>query len=1020
MRYFLFVLVCVLFPLAAQTNTAALSGAAVDASAGVVPSASVSIENEATGARRVTHTDEAGRYNFEQLLPGTYRLTAQAVGFQTDVVTGVQLSIGRRAALDLHLRVGEVKVETVVSGAAELVETRDAGLSTVMENSALRELPLNGRDVAELALLQPGVAPSLRSGDSGGSGTKLVIEGSRPSQISFLLDGSDVNDAGNATPGSAAGVILGVDTLQEFRVLTNAYSAEYGRSSGGVISAITKSGTNTLHGSLFEFLRNSDLDAKNYFDSATVPIPPFKRNQFGAEIDGPIYKDRTFFLGSFEQLRQRLGVTTISVVPDVNARLGILPGLPTVNVNPAVPAYLALVPLPNGRNFGDGSGQFITSASQPTDDTFFAGRLDHRLSQATSLFARFTYDTAVNSKPDGYNLVSAAGQTLNHYLTLGGTHIFSERLIDTFRVSNNRSYVASTIQFLKPVDPALSLVPGAPLGSISVTGGLNLGPSRFSPTFSTLSLYQFTDDLAFTKGPHSLKIGADYRFYINPKIGGQSQYGYYQFTSFVNFLTAKPSTVTLSLPGSILARKWRQSMTSFYIQDDIRLLPRLTLNIGARYERESVPTEANGLSAVIRNPITDATGTVGPPFVNPTNLGFAPRVGLAWDPLGDGRTSVRAGFGLFYNPIWSDAYNSAGGTPPFYSLGSVSNPSFPNAYSQIGSQPFVLGSLSTLQYELNYPYVLQGNFTIQRQVGKDGVLTAGYAGSRGIHIPRLLDFNQSPQTILQDGRVFFPVGSTVRNPNFGGLRYTTTDGMSYYHALQISFQQRLRRGLLFRVNYTFSKNIDTDSLLITPGSTNDLPQNPLSLKAERGLSNYDVRNNLVVYLVWNLPTAPGPKVLTSGWQLNGISTIASGQPFGVTISYDRARANPGIQSTGTERPDSCPGASTNPVLGGPSRYFDPAAFCLQPAGFFGNLGRNTLIGPGLIMINPALAKQFTVTERLRLQFRAEFFNAFNHPNFGIPSARTVFNNSGAVGSAGLITNTTTSSRQIQFGLKLSF
>jgi hypothetical protein len=1008
------------FPLSAQTNTAGIAGAITDESGGVVRRVELAIENQDTGAKRITHTDDAGRYNFEQLLPGRYRLTAQLAGFQTEVVTGVQLTIGTKAVLDLHLKVGTVKTETLVAAAAELVDTRDSSLSSVMENTAIRELPLNGRDVAQLALLQPGVAPSLRSGDSGGAGTNLVIEGSRPDQISFLLDGSDINDGNNATPGSAAGVVLGIDTLQEFRVLTNAYSAEYGRSAGGVVSAVTKSGTNALHGSLFEFLRNSDLDSKNYFDVQTAPIPAFKRNQYGVEVDGPIFQDKTFFLGSFEQLRQRLGVTTISVVPDANARIGIIPGLPRVNVNPAVPAYLELVPLPNARNFGDGTGQFITSASQPTDDTFFAGRLDHRVSDATSLFARFTYDTAVNSKPDGYNLVSAASQTLNHYLTVGGTHIFNERLVDTFRVSDNRSYAASTVSFLQPVSSALSLVPGAPLGSISVSGGLNLGPSRFSPTFSTLSLYQFSDDLAWSKGRHSLKVGGDYRFYINPKTGGQSQYGYYQFTSLVNFLIANPSTVTFSLPGSILSRRWRQSMTSFYLQDDIRLSRRLTMNIGVRYERESVPVEAKGLSAVIRNPISDATGTIGPPFVNPTNLGFAPRAGLAWDPFGDGRTSVRAGFGLFYNPLWNDAYNSAGGAPPFYVLGSVSNPVFPNAYLLIGSQPFVLGSLSASQYRPNYPYVLQSNFTIQRQLGREGVLTAGYAGSRGIHIPRLVDFNESPQTILPDGRVFFPVGSTVQNPNFGGLRYTTTNGMSYYNALQISFQQRFSRGLLFRVNYTFSKNIDTDSLLITPGNTNDLPQNPLSLKAERGLSNYDMRNNLVTYLVWSLPAAPGPKVLTHGWQLNWITTVASGQPFGVTLSYDRARANPGVQSTGTERPDLCPGASTNPILGGPTRYFNPGAFCLQAPGFFGNLGRNTLIGPGLVMVNPALAKQFTLTERVRVQFRVEFFNALNHPNFAIPSARTVFNNSGAVGSAGLITATTTSSRQVQFGLKLTF
>jgi hypothetical protein len=939
---FLAALTCTGTFLLAQTIQADLAGTVTDESGGIVPGAGLTLESQDTRAQRVTHSDGAGRYSFEQLPPGMYRLTAQAPGFRTETVTGVKLTVSLKALLDIRLRVGEILIETLVTDAPELVETRDASLSTVMENTAIRELPLNGRDVAQLALLQPGVAPSLRCSDGNGSGTTLVIEGSRPDQISFLLDGSDINDGNNSTPGSAAGVVLGVDTLQEFRVLSNAYSAEFGRSSGGVVTAVTKTGTNALHGSLFEFLRNSDLDAKNYFDVSNAPIPPFKRNQYGVEVDGPVFKDKTFFLGSFEQLRQRLGVTSISILPDANAREGIVPGIAKVNVDPAVPPYLALVPLPNGRNFGDGTGQFITSASQPTDETFFAGRLDHRLSDATSLFARNTYDTAINSKPDGYNLVNAASQTLNRYLTGGGTHIFSERLVDTFRVSYNRSYSASTVSFLQPVSPDLSLVPGKPLGQIAVTGGLSLGPSRFSPSFSTLSLYQFSDDLAWTRGRHSIKIGGDYRFYINPKISGQAQYGYYQFTSLVNFLTAKPSTVTFTLPSSILARRWRQSMTSFYIQDDARLTPHLTVSVGLRYERESVPSEANGISAVIRNPLTDSTGTIGPPFVNPTNLGFAPRVGLAWDPFGDGKTSIRSGFGLFYSPLWVDSYGAASGTPPYSVIGSVSNPVFPNAYSQIGSQPFVLGTLAAHQFAPNYPYVLQYNFTIQRQITSQAVLTVGYVGSRGNHIPRLVDFNESPQTVLPDGRVFFPVGSTVQNPNIGALRYTKTDGMSYYNALQTSFQQRFSRGLLFHLNYTYSKNIDTDSLFITPGGTNDLPQNPLSQRAERELSNYDVRHNLVSYLVWDLPSAPRLKILSSGWQLNWTTAVASGQPFGVTLSYDRSRANPGVQSTGTERPDLCPGASNNPILGNPRQYFNPTAFCLQPAGFYGNLGRNRL------------------------------------------------------------------------------
>ncbi|HEU0122445.1 MAG TPA: TonB-dependent receptor [Bryobacteraceae bacterium] len=1004
-----------------QTSSSAISGTLADPSGSVIKGAEVSAQNEETSVRRSVHSDEAGRYTVEQLAPGRYQLTAQITGFETAVANKVEVFVGKTTVLNFRLKIGELQTKTLVTDAPELVETRDSALSGVMENVALRELPLNGRDVAQLALLQPGVAPSFRRADPvpPGAGVNLVIQGSRPNQISFQLDGSDINDANNATPASAAGVVLGVETLREFRVLTNSYSAEYGRSAGGVVTAITKSGTNQLHGSLFEFLRNSHFDAKNFFDSATAPIPPFKRNQYGVEVDGPIVKDKTFFLASFEQLKQRLGVTTISVVPDANARQGVLPNQSRITVNPAIVPYLALVPLPNGRNFGDGTGQYITANSQPTNDTFFAGRLDHQLSSATSLFARFTYDTAITSQPDGYNLVNASSKTLNRYLTLGSTHTFSERFVNTFRASINRSYGATTNPYLQQIDPALSYVPGRPLGQLTVTGSISLGPNRFTGRSSIFSLYQFGNDLSWVSGRHTVKVGGDYRFYSNPKSGAQAEDGYFQFSSLANFLTATPALATFVKPGSIVPRRWRQSMTSFYMQDDMRLSDRLTLNLGVRYERQSVPTEANGYSSVIRNPLADRDGTPGAPYVNPTNLGFAPRAGLAWKPFADGRTSVRGGFGLFYSPLWSDWYAAAGGNPPFTLVGSVSNPSFPNAYSQIGSQPFISGSINTQDYLPEYPYVMQYNLTLQRQFGQNGVLTASYAGSRGIHLPRLVDFNQSPQTVLSDGRVFFPAGSVRQNPNFGILRMAKTDGLSYYNALELSWEKRLGKGLLYRVNYTWSKSIDTGSLFITPGGANDMPQNPLSLKAERGLSNFDIRNNLAGYLVWEIPAVPGPKILTKGWQFNAILQFASGQPFGVTVSYDRARANADA-ATGAVRPDLCPGASNNPILGGPDQYFNPRAFCLQEAGFYGNLGRNTLIGPGLILLTPALSKQFVFRERVRIQFRSEFFNVLNHPNFAAPGSRVVYNNSGLVGSAGLITATTTTSRQIQFGLKLSF
>lgn len=1005
----------------AQSDTGGLAGTVVDQSGGVLQGVRIGTENQRTGARRTVHSDVQGRYRVLQLPPGPYRITAQLEGFATEIREGVVLTVGREAGLDLTLKVGAITQETVVTADAQQVETLTGSLSALMDNRSIRELPLNGRDLAQLALLEPGVMPSRRSSDSGGPGAKLVLSGNRPSQISFVLDGSDINDANNNTPGSVAGVLLGVDTLQEFRVMTNSYSAVFGRSAGGVISAATRSGTNDWHGSLFEFVRNSAFDAKNFFDSSTQPIPPFKRNQFGGVIEGPIKRDSTFFLFSYEGLRQRLGITSRSVVPDQNAREGILPGREPVAVDPSVPGYLDLVPLPNGRNFGDGTGELILAASEETNEDFVTGRVDHRFNDQTTLFGRYTIDTGYVRRPDGLALVRSDSNSRNQYFTTQLTHLFNERLLNDFRVSYNRSHSDSSNFFLRPVDESLSFLPGLPLGQISVTGLFSLGPSRFGPSFSTLNLYQFSDSVAYTGGVHSIKFGADHRFIRLPTSRPQSPYGYYQFGGLVDFLEARPRAVELTLPDSELNRDWRQSMTAFYFQDDIRLSRRVALNLGLRYERVSTPSERNGLVANLRDPLLDAAPTAGDPlFENPSNMNFAPRAGIAWDPIGDGKTSVRSGFGIFYDPIWTDFYaNAANRNPPFYTLGSIRNPVFPDATELIGSPDFVLGRLDALQYNPQNPYTMQYNFTVQRELWERTVLSVSYVGQRGVNLVRLVDANQALPEILPDGRKFFPEGSVERNPNFTGIRYKVTDAQSFYNALQISFDRRFSEGLQLRVNYIYSKTIDDGSITVTQGGDNDMTQDPDDRRAERGLSNYDLRHYFVTYLNYDLPDLGGPGWLSRGWQFNAISTLASGNPFSVLVGYDHARAR--FQAgTSPQRPDLAAGADRNPILGGPDQYYDPSAFVLPEAGFYGNLGRNTLIGPGLFNIDISVNKQFQISEGVRLQFRTEMFNSLNHPNFSIPGARTVFSSSGPVGSAGRISSTQTTARQLQLGMKLIF
>lgn len=997
----------------AQGANASLSGVVTDASGARLAHARVSLRGDQTGAERQGETNGTGVYVFPELAPGVYTVQIELPGFAAEVDRGVVLTVGEQRSLNARLNPDTVRTDVVVRADGLAVETASPELSSVTDERAIEQLPLNGRDTIQLAELTPGVVPSRRvQSDSQGNGRQISIEGRRPNQAAFLLDGTDVNDAYNNTPGSAAGVVLGVDAIAQFRVLSNGYGAAYGRSAGGVISEITKSGTNDLHGAAFAFVRNSAADAKNYFDSATAPIPRFQRNQFGGAVGGPVRRDRAFFFGTYEGLRQRLGATSLAIVPNATARAGA-----AMNVVP----YLSLIPLPNATVYTDGTGQYRATSTTSANEDFFMVRVDRQRSDRTQMFARYLFDSSQVVVPDSLLLSDNRTHTRNQYATAQGTHSFSDRLVNTLRLSANRSFFTLNFDYLKAIDPSLSFVPGMPFGQISITGLAPVGPQRFGPTLNALNLFEGSDDVNWSVGRHVISAGVDEKQILYPQQAPQSQNGFYLFNSVSTFLSGKPTSVEVALPGSIARRHWRQHMDAAWVSDTVRVRSDLELTAGLRYERVSVPSEKNGLQAMVRDPLHDTGATVGPLFVNPTNANLMPRVGFAYAPGGaaggEARTSVRGAFGVYFDPLWTDFYLNAGARqPPFFTVGTVANPTFPNP--QVTAKNFVPGRIDVLQWRPASPYVMQWNGSVQQALRRDLRLTVAYSANRGVHDTRIVDENQALPEIV-NGRKFFPVNAVVRNPAFTSIRLKETNGLSSYNGLLTTLEYRRGTVLQIRGTYAWSKALDTGSLVTAQGTENDLPQDPDSLRAEKGLSNYDLRHYFAGYAIATVPKMCGSVRLCGGWQTNVIAVVSSGNPFSVLVSYDSARARFGTGPS-QERPDLVPGHRANPVLGGPQKYFDPSSFALPAPGYYGDLPKNTLIGPGLAEVDLALNKVVEVTERLRLQLRSELFNVPNHPNFAIPNQRNVFSPAGRVASAGLITQTLTSSRQLQLGARLEF
>ena len=1034
----------------AQTTTATISGVVTDESGGVLPGAQTTVENVETGVRRAVTTNARGLYLVPQLPPGLYQITVAMPGFETLVRTGITLTVGQQANLNLVMTVGAITQQVTVTGEAPLVNTTGSEVSGVVEERRILDLPLNGRDFTQLALVQPGIL-SLRNTDSiaqKGFGTRLSMAGSRPDQTAWLLDGTNIKSMSNfGTPGSASSLMLGVDAVREFQVLTSNYSAEFGGTSGGVINLVTKSGTNEFHGTAFAFHRNDNLDARDFFD---IPDKPeFKRNQFGGSLGGPIKKDRTFVFGNYEGLRERLGLTNVAVVPDENARRGLIPdgkgGLEQLVVSPAVRPYLDLWPKPNGGNILDKSGNLsglatlFAPASNSTNQDYLVARVDHHITDNQTIFSRFTFDQGQNIRPDTVPITNNPVLTRTRYATVQYENIITPQFLATSRVAYNRTnlfadvtlnidYPANLFIFNKNVPP-----------NFGFPGVATFGPSDRNVFGNVQNLYQIAQSFFYAQGSHSFKFGVDFQKVGLNTDGGPRDSGAFSWNSMRDFLLDnRLRSFAVKVPGSTSQRSFVQKVIGLYFQDDWNLSPKFTLNLGLRYETFTTPKEKWDRIAVVKDWVTATSFDTNVPFWrNPSKKNFSPRVGCAWDPQGNGKTAVRGGAGIFYPNLLGAYFRTPSvKNPPFAAFIETVQGNLASAVSDVDRVgPTLLSATMTpntfmeiFQYDLDTSYEMKFNLTVERQLGGNVSVSAGYLGGRGVHLWRTADANAAP-SILVDGRPFVAAGTPRLNPKTGVGTTRYSDAQSFYNGLQIEVKKRFSRGFQIQSSYTWSKTIDdaTTGLALTDFLENATPQ-PYAPKSDRGLSALHLGQNLVINGVYLLPSPLKSGFLSyfsDGWQISSIFSASSGTAFSPRVS---GRNAPDLsRSAVLQHPDLVAGRSfSSSILGDPNQYFDSSAFTLPPPGFYGNAGRNILIGPGFANLDFSLLKSTPVgiKEGSKVEFRAEFFNLFNRVNFGVPAEaqRQVFNATtrAPIAGAGKITRTIGTSRQLQFGLKLVF
>lgn len=1075
----------------AQSVRATILGTITDASGASVPKATVTARQTATGLTRVETTSDSGEYSIQQLPVGLYNITVEQPGFKKSERTNIELRVDDKLRIDIKLDVGQTSETVAVEASTPIINTDSSTMGNVVENKKVTELPLNGRNVLQLNLLVPGVNQGVKGSQNQTQGGSISVNGAREQSNNFLLDGMDNNDLAI----NQYAVAISTEAIQEFKVQASTYSAEFGRSPGAQINIATKSGTNAIHGVLYEYFRNEKLDAKNFFDRPGK-IPEYKRNQYGASFGGPIKQNKTFYFGNFESARIRQGITKVATEPTAAMKSGNFSALPTIIYDPTslnavngvltrnpfagniIPSTLLtpqglavanLYPDPNGAGASAASGLYTSSPTKVQDFDQFTVRLDHRFNDNHSLFVRYsfskenrfdTFDSfcaGANNVPGfGCNTLNGGQQAIIDYIWLITPTMVNEARMSFTRVrggifqQNAGNDIATKLGIAGTSRNPRDF--GVPI--FNITGYDRIGEATNLPQDRHDNTFEWSDSLSKTTGRNTMKFGAEIRHFGENFLFDSSARGTLGFTPFytaqavasasgvVNAVSGTGNAIADLLLGDVntasVSRSFagisastvaglRQTSTNLFAQDDFRVFPNLTVNVGMRWEYNAPTIDKYNHLATFDPGFPNSkplpyirTSTADKQSIyDASKKEFSPRIGFAYTPFGP-KTVIRAGYGLFWDVKLLNVILNSALTAPFltgYSFSQsttgVPNISLANPYASTAGGPAIPGT-SWVENPFKDGYVQQYNFNIQHQLTGSMGLTAGYVGSKGTHLDMAYDANEPNPTASF-------TQSLRKYPQFASINVRSAGASSNYNALQVSLDKRFSKGLSFLMAYTHSKSLDNSSLW------NSTAVAVTNFHLERGLSTFDVRDRFVTSYTYDLPFGKGQRfggnanmivdTLFGGWQTNGIVSIQGGNPLD---------SSTGLQLSGTQtgtRPDlTC---NPNDFTHDPAKWFNTACFSTNFLGRYGTAGRNIITGAPTHNFDTSLLKKFSLgkfsgDKQMRyLQFRTELFNLFNHPNFDNPNVTVTSATFGKITSAG-VQDTRASSRQIQFALRLVF